>query len=222
MPAPPASGMTVTVGQRAQVIVPGERTREVTLDPGDLMRALRSEDKGQAGACPDGRGPSPARCGWSRGPAFKDSRMSVGAARRQAVHSNRTGRAGGRDVVVSDAEPGFGPPGGRSVACAGQAHRDCGHVRVAHRRPVSRHRLESTITLCRCPCHAACPLADRRPVSLTVWQQLCACPGAEEQRAWKEDRDEPRPGVTKESREKTRREWFRRVRKMRPEHFTDL
>ena len=51
--APPASSVTVTAGQRAQVKVPGKRTREVTLDPGDL-RTLRSEDKGQAGACPDG------------------------------------------------------------------------------------------------------------------------------------------------------------------------
>lgn len=109
-----------------------------------------------------------------------------------------------------DAGPGFGPPSGRSVACAGQAHQNCGHVRAALRTPVSRHHLESTITLCRCSCHAACPLADRMPVSLTAWQRLCACPGAEEQRAWKEDRDEPRPGVTKESRERTRREWRER------------
>ena len=113
--------------------------------------------------------------------------------------------------MVSDAEPGFGPPGGRSIACAGQAHRNCGHVRIAHRRAVvSRHRLVSTITLCSCPCHATCRLADRRPIALTVWQQLCACPGAQEQRAWKDDWDEPRPGVTKESREKTRREWRER------------
>jgi hypothetical protein len=48
------------------------------------------------------------------------------------------------------------------------------------------------------------------PVSLTIWQQLCICPGAEEQRAWKEDRDEQRPGVTRESRERDRREWRER------------
>ena len=34
VPAPPASSMTVTAGQRAQEKVPGERTREVMLDPG--------------------------------------------------------------------------------------------------------------------------------------------------------------------------------------------
>lgn len=108
--------------------------------------------------------------------------------------------------MVSDAEPGFGPPGGRSIACAGDAHRDCGHVCAAVRRPVSRHRWESTIGLCRCPCHAACALAGRRPVPLTVWQQLCACPGADKERAWEEDRDEPGPGA-EESREKRRRDW---------------
>ena len=31
----------------------GQRTREVTLDPRRPLRTLRSEDKGQAGACPD-------------------------------------------------------------------------------------------------------------------------------------------------------------------------
>jgi hypothetical protein len=111
--------------------------------------------------------------------------------------------------VVSDAEPGFGPPGGRSIACAGDAHRDCGHVRAAIRTPVSRHRWEPTIGLCRCPCHAACILAGRRPVTLTVWRQLCACPGAAVQRAWKADRDEPGPAA-KESREKRQREWQER------------
>jgi hypothetical protein len=33
--------------------VPGALTREVTLDPGVSLRSLRTEDKGQAGACPD-------------------------------------------------------------------------------------------------------------------------------------------------------------------------
>jgi hypothetical protein len=42
------------------------------------------------------------------------------------------------------------------------------------------------------------------PVSLTVWQQLCACPGAQLQRAWKEDPDEPWPGA-KEYREEQQR-----------------
>lgn len=111
--------------------------------------------------------------------------------------------------MVADAGPGFGPPGGRSVACAGDAHLDCGHVRAAIRTPVSRHRWESTIGLCRCPCHATCPLADRYPVTLMVWQQLCACPGAAKQRAWTEDRDEPGPGAT-ESRKQRQREWHER------------
>jgi hypothetical protein len=47
------SSVTGTAGQRAQVKVPGERTREVTLDPGASLRTLRSESKGQAGACPN-------------------------------------------------------------------------------------------------------------------------------------------------------------------------
>jgi hypothetical protein len=110
--------------------------------------------------------------------------------------------------VVSDAGPGFDPLG-RSRACASDAHRDCGHVSLAVRRQASPHRLESIVALCRCPCHAACPLAGRMPVSLTVWQQLCTCPGAEKQRAWKEDPDEPWPGA-KEYREKEQRESWER------------
>jgi hypothetical protein len=78
-------------------------------------------------------------------------------------------------------------------------------VSMAMRRLPSPHRLQSTVALCRCSCHAACPLADRMPVSLTVWQQLCACPGAEWQRAWNEDPDEPWPGF-KEEQERSQRE----------------
>jgi len=105
---------------------------------------------------------------------------------------------------MSDAGPGSDPLG-RSRACAGGAHWDCGHINAAVRMPASGHRLESTVALCRCACHAACPLADRMPVPLPVWQQLCMCPGAEKQRAWKEDPDEPWPGA-KEYREKEQRE----------------
>jgi hypothetical protein len=42
------------------------------------------------------------------------------------------------------------------------------------------------------------------PVPLTVWQQLCPCPGGQSKRAWKEDPDEPWPGA-KEAREREER-----------------
>lgn len=93
----------------------------------------------------------------------------------------------------------------RSRACTRGDHRECGHLSMALRGRTSPRRLQSTIALCRCSCHSACPLADRMPVSLVVWQQLCACPGAEQQRAWKDDPNEPWPGF-KEAREKTQRE----------------
>jgi hypothetical protein len=47
------------------------------------------------------------------------------------------------------------------------------------------------------------------PVSLTVWQQLCGCPGGEERRAWKEDPDESWPGA-REQGEQRKREWQER------------
>ena len=72
----------------------------------------------------------------------------------------------GRDVAAP----------GRSRACADDAHRVCGHVSFAS-PPVPGHHAESTIVLCRCSCHRACPLARRKEaVPVTVWQRRCACP----------------------------------------------
>jgi hypothetical protein len=110
----------------------------------------------------------------------------------------------GQSLAVSDTGFGFELVGW-SRACVGGVHLDCGHVKAGMRRLVSGDRLQSTIALCRCPCHAACALAERMPVSLTVWQQLCRCPGGERMRAWKEDPDNPWPGA-KEAREKQQRE----------------
>jgi hypothetical protein len=50
--APPAPSATVHAGQTAQAESTDRCTREVALDPG-APRTLRSEIKGQAGACPD-------------------------------------------------------------------------------------------------------------------------------------------------------------------------
>ncbi|MGN6680334.1 MAG: hypothetical protein ACTHKL_21440 [Streptosporangiaceae bacterium] len=55
------------------------------------------------------------------------------------------------------------------------------------------------------------------PVSLTVWQQLCACQGAEFERSWKEDPEEPWPGA-REHWERSRRE-SRERRDARSEAF---
>ena len=54
VPAPQASSVTVTVGQRAQVKVPGQRTRKVTLDPGDLYGTpVRNQGPGRSLPGPD-------------------------------------------------------------------------------------------------------------------------------------------------------------------------
>jgi hypothetical protein len=111
------------------------------------------------------------------------------------------------ELVASEAGPSFDPLR-RSRACADGVHQDCGHVGAAFRRPASPGRLESAIVLCRCACHAVCLLADRMPtVSLTVWQALCECPGAEKQRSWKENSSEPWPGA--------KEVWERTLRKSR-------
>jgi hypothetical protein len=95
-------------------------------------------------------------------------------------------------VVSSAGAAGTAP--GRSRACAGDAHQACGHVSFAS-PPVPGHRAESTIMLCRCSCHSACPLARRKEtVTVTVWQRRCACPGAEHARTSQGDPAESLPG----------------------------
>lgn len=51
-PASPASSATVTAGQHAQVKLPGQRSREVTLDRG-VSTDIPDKNQGQAAACPD-------------------------------------------------------------------------------------------------------------------------------------------------------------------------
>jgi len=60
-PAPPASSMTVTAGQRAQVedLVNVHAKSRLILEP---LRPLRSEDKARREPARTGRGPSPAQC----------------------------------------------------------------------------------------------------------------------------------------------------------------
>jgi hypothetical protein len=91
---------------------------------------------------------------------------------------------------MSNTEPVAAGPG-RSRACAGSEHQVCGHVCFAV--PPVRRR-ESTIVLCRCSCHRACPLARRKaPVPVTIWQMRCSCPGAEEARTSQGDPREALP-----------------------------
>jgi hypothetical protein len=99
--------------------------------------------------------------------------------------------------MATDDGPGQDPKE-RSGSCAGGKHGECGHVRLSFRQYLPPDRLQSTIVLCRCPCHAACPVTGWRRVPLTAWQELCACPGEKPQRAWKEDADNPWPGAREE------------------------
>lgn len=93
---------------------------------------------------------------------------------------------------MSNAGPLAAAPG-RSRACAGSAHQVCGHVSFAI-PPRPGRRRESTIVLCRCSCHRACPLARRKgDVPGTVWQLRCSCPGAEDARTSQGDPGEALP-----------------------------
>ena len=91
MPAPPASSMTVAAGQRAWVKVPVERTREVTLDPGDLM-GHSGQKQGPGRSLPGpGRGPSPAQYGRSR------AHFQSTARRQMPLTGSRTLQSKGRE-----------------------------------------------------------------------------------------------------------------------------
>src|SRR6266513_256778 len=64
--APPASSATVTAGQRVQVKLPGQRTREVTLDTG-ASTDTPVRNQGPGPSLPDRRRPSPASRGTITG-----------------------------------------------------------------------------------------------------------------------------------------------------------
>lgn len=97
-------------------------------------------------------------------------------------------------LMASGDGPGLDPLG-RSGSCTGGMHEECGHVGLGARRCLPPGRLQSMIVLCRCSCHAECPVTGWRHVPLTAWQELCACSGDKRQRAWKEDVDGPWPGA---------------------------
>lgn len=68
-------------------------------------------------------------------------------------------------------------------ACRRAAHDDCPHSHGAGGgfNPW-RLRFEFGEQLCRCPCHASCPVqydARRLSVSMKAWYTSCTCPGAE-------------------------------------------
>jgi hypothetical protein len=89
---PSSSSVTVTAGRRAPVKVPGERTREVTLDL-EPVRAPRAGTKGQAS-----RPASPRR--GASGPRVPGARMTEvrnqGRTWRSAVRRSDTGSATGK------------------------------------------------------------------------------------------------------------------------------
>jgi hypothetical protein len=81
----------------------------------------------------------------------------------------------------------------RSAACADDRHRDCAHLAgfAAGLNP-RRFRLEAGAMVCKCPCHASCPVATTRmAVQRDFWATSCICPGAEYERViWKQERAE--------------------------------
>ena len=75
----------------------------------------------------------------------------------------------------------------RTRACNGAAHRDCPHILgPGGGFNPRRLRLEFGAGLCKCTCHASCPVtitaAKRLTVPMKAWYTSCACPGAEPER----------------------------------------
>src|SRR5215471_17959850 len=75
----------------------------------------------------------------------------------------------------------------RTRACNGAAHRDCAHILgPGGGFNPRRLRLEFGAGLCKCTCHASCPVtitaAKRLTVPMKAWYTSCACPGAEPER----------------------------------------
>ena len=68
--------------------------------------------------------------------------------------------------------------------CTRTDHDRCPHW-AGMRMPLRPWRRPTSpdMVLCRCPCHAECPLADERSVLRELWDEQCVCPGAEVARA---------------------------------------
>jgi hypothetical protein len=66
--------------------------------------------------------------------------------------------------------------------CRRAAHDDCQHTHGAGSGFNPRRlRFEFGEQLCRCPCHASCPVTSTTSLTVTrkAWYTSCTCPGAE-------------------------------------------
>ena len=80
--APPASSVTVTIGQRAQMEGDRRTYTRSHAGPRRPLRTLRPETKGQGGACPDRTRAIPCTV-----------RAATGQSMRKGTISNQTSRA---------------------------------------------------------------------------------------------------------------------------------
>jgi hypothetical protein len=69
-------------------------------------------------------------------------------------------------------------------SCMRSAHQACPHfVAIGGGFNPRRLRPEFGAALCRCSCHAGCPVAgSRMAVPVKLWRESCDCPGADEKR----------------------------------------
>lgn len=70
-----------------------------------------------------------------------------------------------------------------SVWCTRSDHGRCPHWAGMRMPRPWRRPLVADMVLCRCSCHAECPLADDGRVPQDVWSERCVCPGAAVARA---------------------------------------
>lgn len=62
--------------------------------------------------------------------------------------------------------------------CTRSDHDRCPHSAGVRMPRPWRRPLAGELVVCRCPCHAGCPVAAERTVSREVWAAECTCPGA--------------------------------------------
>ena len=74
-----------------------------------------------------------------------------------------------------------------------------------------RLRPEFGASLCRCSCHAGCPVAGRRlAVPFKEWRDSCSCPGAEQERQRRADAGAEPPDFAELREQAERRQLARR------------
>jgi hypothetical protein len=156
----------------------GSGTAEREVDPALDQDGCWAGVPARAG--PQSRAQRGARCGEAQ-----RSRPDLGKAKFSSGRRPKCGRSTLDWRVMRNRVADAFERGQRSRACLEGSHARCPHsIGQGGGMNLRRLRFEFGTELCKCPCHAACPISGRQwCVADQVWRDGCTCPGAPALRA---------------------------------------